>query len=60
MVNVPLGSGREGIDPRFFHSSNISDFTTASLVATLLGVWHYRVSARAGWSGVTIFCDRMT
>ena len=41
-----LGSGYPGIITR--------DLNSHTLVATLLDAWHYRVSARSGWPGVSI------
>ena len=38
----------------FSESSHTSDSKIGTPVATLLGVWHYRVSAGAGRPGVSI------
>ena len=38
----------------FFGSSHISDLKIGTPVATLPGAWHFRVSARTGWPGVSI------
>ena len=59
--------GRTGVNSRFvftlyllfcvsaFPGSNpVCDLKIGTPVATLPGVWHYRVSAGTGWSGVSI------
>ena len=38
----------------FFGSNHTLDFKTGTLVATLPGAWHYRVSAGTSWPGVSI------
>ena len=38
----------------FFGSSHTHDFNIGTPVATLLGAWHYRVSAETGWPSVSI------
>ena len=49
-----LGPVGMGIEPHFLWSSHTSDLETGRLVATLPRVWCYRVSAGAGWPGVSI------
>ena len=38
----------------FLGSSHTSDLKIGSPVASLLGAWHYRVSAGTGWAVVSI------
>ena len=49
-----LRAGDPGIDPRFARSGHISGLQSGTVVASLPGVWRYRVSAGTGWSGVSI------
>ena len=56
---VCLASERPGYSSRFHHGSSSRSSHTSNLeigtpVVILLSTWHYRVSAGAGWPGVSI------
>ena len=56
---VCLASGRPEFSSHFHHgsfsrSSHTSNLEIGALVVILLSTWHYRVSAGAGWPGVSI------
>ena len=42
------------VSPYFLWSSHTTDLKIGTLVATLPGAMHYRVTARTGWPGVHI------
>ena len=54
-----FSSADRGFDSHFCHgdfygSIYTSDLNIGTPIATLLGAWHYRVSAGTGWPGVSI------
>ena len=55
-VQVPtLRVAGMGITPCFSLSSHTSDFNIDTLVTTLPGTWHWRISARTGWPGTRFY-----
>ena len=45
------------MNPAFSWLCHTSDLKTCTLVATLPGAWHDRVSARTGWLGVSVLSE---